>query len=72
MQEAATLAAMLTSESHYSPWRFPDRAKEKRATLEKVALEASKRFGSGALVHAGTIESGSRRASRGEDKERTT
>jgi len=28
--EAATLAAMLKSASYYSPWRYPDRAKERR------------------------------------------
>jgi penicillin-binding protein 1B len=28
--EAATLAAMLKSASSYSPWRFPDRARERR------------------------------------------
>src|SRR5579862_7130718 len=28
--EAATLAAMLKSASYYSPWRYPDRARERR------------------------------------------
>ena len=31
--EAATLAAMLKSASYYSPWRYPDRAKERRNTV---------------------------------------
>ena len=31
--EAATLAAMLKSASYYSPWRFPERAKERRNTV---------------------------------------
>jgi DNA polymerase-4 len=40
---------------------FPDRAVEKRALLERVALSASERFGKGALVHADTLSSPSRR-----------
>ena len=39
---------------------FPDRAREKRAVLERVAATASARFGKGALVHAETLDKGER------------
>ncbi len=39
---------------------FPDRAREKRVALERVAADASARFGKGTLVHAETL-SGERR-----------
>lgn len=37
--EAATLAAMLKSASYYSPWRFPDRARERRNTVLSLMRE---------------------------------
>lgn len=40
--EAATLAAMLKSASSYSPWRFPERAKERRNTV--LALMRDNKF----------------------------
>lgn len=40
--EAATLAAMLKSASYYSPWRFPERAKERRNTV--LALMRENKF----------------------------
>jgi penicillin-binding protein 1B len=40
--EAATLAAMLKSASYYSPWRYPDRAKERRNTV--LGLMRENRF----------------------------
>ena len=39
VQEAATLAAMLKSASYYSPWRFPERAKERRNTVLALMRE---------------------------------
>ena len=37
--EAATLAAMLKSASSYSPWRFPERAKERRNAVLALMRE---------------------------------
>ncbi len=42
VQEAATLAAILKSASYYSPWRFPERAKERRNTV--LALMRENKF----------------------------
>ncbi|HVY91776.1 MAG TPA: PBP1A family penicillin-binding protein [Bryobacteraceae bacterium] len=39
VQESATLAAMLKSASYYSPWRFPERAKERRNTVLALMRE---------------------------------
>ncbi|HVV47413.1 MAG TPA: PBP1A family penicillin-binding protein [Bryobacteraceae bacterium] len=39
VQESATLAGALRSASYYNPWRFPDRAKERRNTVLALMRE---------------------------------